>query len=390
MKVRLTIAALSALCLCLLLAPAPAQEPALKTFTATGKTTLPPLPEAQAKALVAKLKAAAERVNGYDFDGKEVRVSVVAEQTGQSGADVFWRVRVTMAEGDANTVIRIINEDYWQACLDSAAQLQKAREDLKKAQTHLEELLTEQANNLGRHIDEESLKRAVVAAKSAMDEAELQSDAKAARIEAIEKVLAQTAASAETRAKDDPVLKELNTIAELEGKELDRLKAASASGTVPQSQLNAQMIKLAKAKAAAAERREAVTEKITGDVLSKLNAELINLRIGIAELEKSRAASHERWRELYSKLLNAGLEESGVRLETARKVLREAVEQVEYLERAEAGSRMPSAIPAAELKLEGDGGGVKRPRPRGGPGGPGLEPGPGPTSWRTGLIPAPS
>ena len=144
------------------------------------------------------------------------------------------------------------------------------------------------------------------------------------------------------------LLRELSKIVDLREREVQRLNQMREKGAVADSEVSAAMERLAQAKAELARAREQVTRSAGGEVLAKLNTDLVELAIASAETEARLKANEDQLADFagrdlraaaarYERELKPAMLLAAAEWEAAAKASGEA-------RRALANFRMPSVI----------------------------------------------
>jgi len=104
-----------------------------------------------------------------------------------------------------------------------------------------------------------------------------------ARIQAIEEAVAEQSKRVQKASMEDPVIAELQKVAEARERQLKLVENERKAGTVTDTALQEAIAALAEARAKVAERRQTVFTGNGGDALTSLNRELLTLSIADRE-----------------------------------------------------------------------------------------------------------
>ena len=202
-----------------------------------------------------------------------------------------------------------------------------AKSDLAKNKFKFESLSAE-VENLQAHVRDESglidntglpeMARNLQAQRETLLEEEA---AATGRRAGLEDAIARVQQKAQTRAADDPVLKELRTVVEVRKTSYERLKQAHHAGIIPDSELQEAEAQLALARANAATAQQKLSGN-TDETLDMWNRELLNLNIAWQERQAKLKYIDKRLPALAVALQNFD------RLNTARNELSMAREEL--------------------------------------------------------------
>jgi chromosome segregation ATPase len=121
---------------------------------------------------------------------------------------------------------------------------------------------------------------------------------KAARQQALAEAIAKLSAQAEANVSADPVAQQLQAVADVKEKELDREKKLVLTGGIANGDVDRTAAELAQAKAAVLERREAAAKAAGADSLEQWNHDLMLLSVDVTELKARVEVMKKRLDEL--------------------------------------------------------------------------------------------
>ena len=162
-----------------------------------------------------------------------------------------------------------------------------AAQQLDQATMEAKELRAKLRDLAGRaDVSTQGITAAVSRLEEEKEKLELDLLGKKARREALEKEIAEQAATLQKQTDSDPVARELKTIVEVRTAKLDNLKKLVDSGQASQGELNDAIASVAEARAKLAERqRGGGAIAGGGETLEALNRERVNLSVDLRELE---------------------------------------------------------------------------------------------------------
>ena len=234
--------------------------------------------------------------------------------------------------------------------------LEQIRRDLEDLHLRLRCLTSDQEGHVrtvGRPLSAEVLDGLQKDLENRMQQLQMDLAGKKARVEAIQKKIAESAARVDAAMKDDPVAGELAKVVELRQKAvqktvLDARRAPQSAEAEHAAAMERAEVVLAEAKARLIERREAVARAAGGELLLRLNDELAVLGIDVAEIQ-ARLAEGEQQRAMLLDL--AGKIPQYERLEAEIRHYRERLAPLQ--EELDGMSRSLAARAPPEVTIEG-------------------------------------
>jgi hypothetical protein len=193
--------------------------------------------------------------------------------------------------------------DQWKMQLAPLEQQDRvAKVAYEKAKAELQvatDMLSDVMGALGlADASEDGLRELARGLETQYETAQIDTDGKAARQQALAQAIANLSSQVNSKLNSDPIVQQLQEVVDIQQKELDLLKSASANGAAGINDINKAEVAVAQAKAAVLERKEAAAQTAGADTLEAWNRDLLSLSIDLAELRARSEATEKRLADL--------------------------------------------------------------------------------------------